>query len=97
MKSVRSRETASDSTRRSGIPPVPQTPVAQRSPESSLRKEPSMESIKIYSPPDHRLRPDTTFTDMMDRAGFKQGEHFVPGYVGSPGRVDPRSRDIGGV
>lgn len=30
-----------------------------------------MESIKIYSPPDQRLRPDTTFTDMMSNAGFK--------------------------
>ncbi len=97
MRGLRSRNAPVDGIGRS-IPPVPQTPVAQRSPESSLHKEPSMESIKIYSPPDQRLRPDTTFTDMMTNAGFKTGDPFVPtNYMGSPGRVDPRSRDIGGV
>jgi len=70
LRGFRSRDAPVDGIGRS-IPPVPQTPVAQRSPESSLHKEPSMESIKIYSPPDQRLRPDTTFTDMMSNAGFK--------------------------
>lgn len=97
MKSFKSREAPVDGIGRSIVPPIPQTPVAQRSPESSLHKEPSMESIKIYSPPDHRLRPDTTFTDMMHNAGFKAGDPFMPMFMGSPGVVDPRSRDIGGV
>ena len=97
LRSLRGRNAPVDGIGRS-IPPVPQTPIAQRSPESSLHKEPSMESIKVYSPPDQRLRPDTTFTDMMTHAGLKQGEPFVTtNYMGSPGRVDPRSRGIGGV
>ncbi|MCJ1341609.1 hypothetical protein MMC09_006905 [Bachmanniomyces sp. S44760] len=78
--------------------PMPE-PKEMKTPESrtGLRKEPSMESIKIYSPPDGRLdrepmpdesRPQTTFTDMMETAGFRHNEP----YLGSPGRVDPRSR-----
>lgn len=56
-----------------------------------------MESIKIYSPPNiagalHEERM-TTFRDMMAEAGLKDG---AP-YLGSPGRVDPRSRRIGDV
>jgi len=64
-----------------------QTPM--RTPE--MRKEPSMESIKIYSPPN--IAPNgagarqTTFTDMMKSAGFRPGEP----YVGNPGRVRARS------
>lgn len=47
-----------------------------RTPE--MRREPSMESIKIYSPPNGGLgRPGTTFTDMMVDAGFKPGEPYV--------------------
>ena len=66
----------------------PVTPV--RTP--SMRKEPSSESIRIYSPPNGGLGVrNTTFTDMMADAGFKQGEP----YLGSPGRVDPRSRGVG--
>ncbi|KAL8743063.1 MAG: hypothetical protein Q9190_004550 [Brigantiaea leucoxantha] len=54
-----------------------------------LKREPSMESIKIYSPPNGQLhRPQTTFTEMMADAGFKHGDP----YLGSPGRVDPRAR-----
>ncbi|KAL9035651.1 MAG: hypothetical protein Q9214_006482 [Letrouitia sp. 1 TL-2023] len=65
---------------------VPKTPPS-RTPE--MKREPSMESIKIYSPPNGQLqRPTTTFTEMMADAGFKHG---AP-YLGSPGRVDPRSR-----
>ena len=77
-------------------PKTPKTP-------STLKKEPSMESIKIYSPPNIAgLHPPvvpgsedrmTTFKDMMAQAGFKEGDP----YLGSPGRVDPRSRRIGEV
>lgn len=82
LKSMRSREAPVDGIGRS-IPVPPRTPNNQRSPDSSLRKEPSMESIRIYSPPNGGLgRPNTTFTDMMADAGFKQGEP----YLGSPGR-----------
>ena len=53
-----------------------------------------MESIKIYSPPNGGLeRPGTTFSEMMNKAGLRQGEPFI----GSPGRVDPRSRGVGGM
>ncbi|KAL8909146.1 MAG: hypothetical protein Q9171_005151 [Xanthocarpia ochracea] len=75
----------SDGYGRSILPKTP--PNKTRVPE--LKKEPSMESIKIYSPPNGQLqRPNTTFTEMMANAGFKNGEP----YLGSPGRVDPRSR-----
>lgn len=82
LKSMRSREAPVDGIGRS-IPVPPRTPDNQRSRSSTLRKEPSMESIRIYSPPNGGLgRPNTTFTDMMADAGFKQGEP----YLGSPGR-----------
>ena len=55
-----------------------------------LRKEPSLESIKIYSPPDVRLGRGTRFSDMMERAGF----HMDEPYLGSPEKVDPRSRHL---
>ncbi len=56
------------------------TPV--RTPD--LTREPSLESIKIYSPPNGGLgRPGTTFTDMMADAGFKPGEP----YLDTPPRV----------
>lgn len=63
------------------------------------KREPSMESIKIYSPPDARYGSPppsrgTTFSDMMAAAGWKQNEQYG-GYLGSPGRVDPRSRALG--
>jgi hypothetical protein len=82
LKSMRSREAPVDGIGRS-IPVPPRTPDNQRSPDSTVRKEPSMESIRIYSPPNGGLgRPNTTFTDMMADAGFKHGEP----YLGSPGR-----------
>ena len=82
IRSPRSRDAPVDGIGRS----IPRTPVNQRSPEPSLKREPSMESIKIYSPPNGGLgRPNTTFTDMMADAGFKQGEP----YLGSPGRGMP--------
>ncbi|KAL8775154.1 MAG: hypothetical protein Q9194_003853 [Teloschistes cf. exilis] len=67
---------------------LPKTPPNNRRiPE--MQREPSMESIKIYSPANGQLqRPTTTFTDMMADAGFREGER----YLGSPGRVDPRAR-----
>lgn len=90
LKSMRSRDAPVDGLGRS-IPKVPETPINQRSPEPSLKKEPSMESIKIYSPPNGGLhRPETTFAEMLREAGFKNDEP----YLGSPGRVDPRSRDV---
>ena len=83
LRSMRSRDAPVDGIGRS-IPP--RTPPNQRSPELSLKKEPSMESIKIYSPPNMvHGRPNTTFTDMMADAGFKHGEP----YLGSPGRGMP--------
>ena len=56
-----------------------------------MRKEPSTESIKIYSPPNIAPNPaaearQTTFSEMMHNAGFRAGEP----YLGSPGRVSPR-------
>ncbi|MCJ1311105.1 hypothetical protein MMC25_004775 [Agyrium rufum] len=80
---------------------TPKTPSDQspRTPESRIglnaaagpRRVPSMESIKIYSPPDGRLdQRQTTFTEMMENAGFRKGEP----YLGSPGRVDPRTRHL---
>ncbi|KAL8688404.1 MAG: hypothetical protein Q9224_004894 [Gallowayella concinna] len=70
---------------RSVLPKTP--PNKTRLPET--KREPSMESIKIYSPPNGQLqRPTTTFTDMMADAGFKNGER----YLGSPERIDPRAR-----
>ena len=83
LKSMKSRDAAVDGLGRS-IPKMPETPINQRSPEPSLKKEPSMESIKIYSPPNGGLhRPETTFAEMLREAGFKSDEP----YLGSPGRV----------
>jgi len=81
---VRSRNGPVDGLGRSI--PVPKTP--------SLKKEASMESIKIYSP-EHlgSDRPNTTLTAMLEEAGLKPQGNFV----GSPGRVDPRSRRVGDV
>ena len=68
---------------------VPQTPVNQRSPSPRMKHEPSMESIKIYSPPGGGLmRPGTQLGDIMHQAGWDPTKP----YLGSPGRVDPRSR-----
>ena len=71
------------------IPDLPKTP--------SMKREPSMESIRIYSPPNMAAdRPgttNTTFGEMMADAGLKEGHP----YLGSPGRLDPRSRGIGRV
>ena len=69
-----------------------------KTPESRtghLPREPSMESIKIYSPPDGRLTRNTTFADMMASAGLRKDEPYL-GYSGSPGVVDPRTRGVSG-
>ena len=74
------------------IPKVPQTPVNQRSPSLRMNREPSMESIKIYSPPGGGLgRPGTQLEDMLNEVGWDPTKP----YLGSPGRVDPRSRGLG--
>lgn len=54
-----------------------------------MRREPSTESIKIYSPPNGGLRPTTTFTDMMADAGFRTGEPFmqIPDQIHSRNRL----------
>ncbi|MCJ1348182.1 hypothetical protein MMC31_006413 [Peltigera leucophlebia] len=54
-----------------------------------MRREPSTESIKIYSPPNGGLRPTTTFTDMMADAGFRTGEPFmqIPEQIHSRNRI----------
>lgn len=68
------KSSGSDNYRRSILPKTP--PNKTRIPE--LKREPSMESIKIYSPPNGGLqRPNTTFTEMMADAGFKDGEPYV--------------------
>lgn len=73
---------------------MPRTPENRRS--GGFHREPSMESITIWSPPNERLggpgSRGTTFTDMMTSVGFKPEEPF---YMGSPGMVDPRSRGVG--
>lgn len=57
-----------------------------------MRKEPSTESIKIYSPPNGGLdRPATTFADMMAEVGFEPGKPFLQ----SPVRIHPRARGPG--
>ena len=72
-----------------------------RTPENRPRREPSMESITIYSPPDGRFggsgsdagSRQTTITDMMKQMGVETPPYAT--YLGSPGRVDPRSKALG--
>ena len=90
LRSMRSREAAVDGIGRSipKVPSIPHTPVNQRSVTPSLKKEPSTESIKIYSPPNQDLgRPTTTFDSIMREVGMEMNKPFVPLYAGSPGRV----------
>ncbi|KAL8688205.1 MAG: hypothetical protein Q9218_005824 [Villophora microphyllina] len=78
------KSTSSDSYEKTMLP---KTPPNRRVPE--IKREPSTVSIKVYSPANGQLqRPNTTFTEMMADAGFKEGDR----YLGSPGRVDPRAR-----
>lgn len=59
-----------------------------------MRREPSTESIKIYSPPNGGLdRPATTFADMMADAGFEPGKPFLA----SPAPIHARNRGPGKV
>ena len=72
-----------------------------RTPERQIRREPSTESIKIYSPPDARgLDRLTTFGDMVKAAGATPEDRApaVPplNFMGSPGMVDPRARGVDG-
>ena len=88
---MRSRSAPVDGIGRS-ILKGPQTPVNQRSPSLRMNREPSMESIKIYSPPGGGLgRPGTQLGDMLNQVGWDPTKP----YLGSPGRVDPRSRGLG--
>ena len=87
LRSMRSRDAPVDGIGRS-IPKIPETPPGQRSVTPSLKREPSMESIKIYSPPNGDLeRPGTTFDSILRDAGWEKNKPFVPMYAGSPGRV----------
>ncbi|MCJ1380954.1 hypothetical protein MMC17_004063 [Xylographa soralifera] len=75
-----------------------------RTPENrtgATRREPSLESIKIYSPPDGRFGATsptgsgrTTFSTMMAHVGLRQDEPYT-GYTGRASVVDPRSRGLG--
>lgn len=67
------------------IPPIPAAPPLPVTPPRQTRpRHPSTESIRVYTPPGvfantgvlkpdpyPTFRPDTTFTDMIDRVGFK--------------------------
>jgi len=90
------------------IPPVPMTNIPVTPPQSRpgmMHREPSTESIKIYSPPSMAnlgrsvpiadeeqgglpgTRPNTTFTDMLEKSGFRN-ENGSPYYKvnGTPSR-----------
>ena len=73
-------------------PSVPSIPKTPKTP--SMKRQPSTESIFIYSPPNLGMeRPTTqhtTFGEMMREVGLKENGP----YLGSPGRVDPRSRRL---
>ncbi|MCJ1318066.1 hypothetical protein MMC15_003393 [Xylographa vitiligo] len=77
---------------------MPRTPENRK---SGTRREPSLESIKIYSPPDGRFGATsptgsgrTTFSTMMAHVGLWQDEPYT-GYTGRASVVDPRSRGLG--
>ncbi|MCJ1468174.1 hypothetical protein MMC07_006802 [Pseudocyphellaria aurata] len=84
VKSLFSRSPTIDGTGRNISGPI-------RTPE--MRKEPSTESIKIYSPPNGGLmdRPSTTFAEMMVDAGFEPGKPFLQ----SPARIYPKGKGPG--
>ncbi|PLB45459.1 hypothetical protein P170DRAFT_365630 [Aspergillus steynii IBT 23096] len=71
------------------IPPMPAAPPLPVTPPRQTRppRQPSTESIRVYTPPGvfantgvlkpdpyPSFRPDTTFTDMIDRVGFKDNK-----------------------
>ncbi|CAF9906223.1 MAG: hypothetical protein HETSPECPRED_006111 [Heterodermia speciosa] len=63
---------------------------------NGVRREPSTESIKIYSPQNDGLgrvpqRPETTFSGMIRQADLPPNLTFL----NSPTRPDPRSRGVG--
>lgn len=66
-------------------------------PERQLKREPSMESITIFSPPDMRGGAGdrtTTYSDVLRAAGAHGHDPMPSAYAGSPGMVDPRSRGV---
>ena len=80
-----------------GIGRTLQTPM-QSPVRNGVRREPSTESIKIYSPPNDGLgrghppqRPETTFSGMIRQADLPPNLTFL----NSPGRLDSRSRGVG--
>jgi hypothetical protein len=60
-----------------------------RTPNRGPAKQPSMESITIYSPPDHRRH--TTFGDVLAAAGEPQTPPPLP----RGGLANARSRGVG--
>ena len=66
-----------------------------QTPPAQIRREPSTESIRIYSPPEARVMDrQTTFGDVMKAAGGYDHDTMPPPFLGSPGLVDPRSRGV---
>ena len=64
-------------------------------PPNQIKREPSMESITIWSPPDPRMEDrQTTYEDVMKAAGADPKERYPPPFLGSPGMVDPRKRGV---
>ena len=86
-------KTPSLSPRRFGDQPAsPASPADISTPQRQIKREPSMESIKIYSPPDARFGRNTTFGDLLPNAGGRQPPP-IP-FMGSPSMVDPRKRGV---
>jgi hypothetical protein len=92
VRSLFSRTSASTTPRGLGV--GVDTPCT---PERQLKREPSMESITIFSPPDMRGGAGdrtTTYSDVLRAAGAQGHDPMPSGYVGSPGIVDPRKRGV---
>ena len=88
-------KTPSLSPRRFGDQPSPQGLAEVSTPRGQIRREPSMESIKIYSPPDARFSRNTTFGDLLRNAGAdNHSPPPMPPFMGSPSVVDPRKRGV---
>ena len=97
MSRVRSlfSKTPQLSPRRFGDEPLSAGLEEVSTPPRQIRREPSMESIKIYSPPDARYEQrNTTFGDLLKAGGSNSSPPPRPQYMGSPGIVDPRRRGV---